>query len=103
MKNGKWKKQLENSNGDRESRRFYPGSNASIHMMIPIAAHALANAMRHLVFRSQIAAPSVKVQNSSASTRMTRTPREFIRPSSDNGATGIGRHGKKYRLLVNGA
>src|SRR5580765_7156318 len=95
MTNDKWK---------MENPRFYPASdNASTHRMVPMAQHAPASAIRHLVFRSQIAAPSVNVQNSSASTRRTRNPREFIRPSSDSGATGIGRHGKKYRLLVNGA
>src|SRR6185503_9882319 len=72
-------------------------------IIIPMMAHKPATAIRHFVFRLQIAAPSVKTQKSAASARMTWIPRGLSNPLTDIGATGIGRQGRKYRWLLNGA
>src|SRR5262245_66047358 len=44
-----------------------------------------------------------KSQNSANSHRMMRRPRLVINPAADIGETGIGRQGRKYRVLSKGA
>lgn len=52
---------------------------------------------------SQNAAAIAKSQNNANSHRMTRNPRLVINPAADIGETGIGRQGRKYRVLSRGA
>src|SRR5262245_12294979 len=52
---------------------------------------------------SHNAAAMAKSQNSANSQRTTRNPRLVINPAADIGETGIGRHGRKYRVLSKGA
>ena len=52
---------------------------------------------------SHNAAAIAKSQKSANSHRRTRNPRLVINPAEDIGETGIGRHGRKYRVSSNGA
>ena len=52
---------------------------------------------------SHSAAAIANSQKSANSQQMTRNPRGVINPAADIGETGIGRHGRKYRVLSNGS
>src|SRR5215813_3767895 len=52
---------------------------------------------------SHKAAAIAKSQKRTNSRWMTRNPRVVINPAADIGETGIGRHGRKYRVLSKGA
>src|SRR4051812_18951573 len=60
-------------------------------------------AMRQVERLLHKAAPAANVQKSAPSHNNNRWPRGVANPPGDSGATGIGRHGKKYRVLSNGA
>lgn len=59
--------------------------------------------MRATLRLSHRAAANAKSQKSANSHRITRSPRAVINPAADMGETGIGRQGRKYRVLSNGA
>ncbi len=59
--------------------------------------------MRAALRLSHKAAAIAKSQKRANSERMTRSPRGVINPAADIGETGIGRQGRKYLELSNGA